>query len=345
MDVTLSKLFQEYEMFKAVKTVTKAKARSAFRHLVTFCGDIPARELSPGRVNKFATWLGNQALNTRTGNAGLSGHTVKTTVGAAAQVYAWSLRQRGVDGQCEYGLTLNPFCGADRVRVDAITVRFYREEEAADILHAASELHWRDRTKTLAWCAAIRLAVQAGLRKGEILNLRWQDVDLGAGKVLIRHRLDKLGEYWAWISKGRHEGEVPMGDTLWAAMMRLREIRPWTYPFLTDSRLTDLKARSWPLPEHVRDCPANNWTREFNRILCRTNRNRQLNGKEIISAGDFHQLRKTAGTWLAERGVPEHYVQATLRHASPETTRKYYVGINHRECEARVREVINAIDL
>lgn len=345
MDVTLSKLFQEYQLFKRAKVKTKAKAEAAFKHLIAFAGDINARELSPGRINKWSVWLETQAVNSRTKKPGLSRYTVKTTVGAAAQVFGWAIRQKDTDGECEYSLKRNPFCEAEPVPVDSKTVRYYTEEEARDILDAAAELHWHDETKTLAWCAAIRMAVQAGLRKGEILNLRWQDIDLDAGKVLIRHRPDKPGEHWAWISKGRHEGEVPMGDSLWAAMMRLREIRPWTYPFVMKCRFDDLMAQSWPLPEEVRDCPSHNWTREFNRILRRANRNRQLLGKEIISAGDFHMLRKTAGTWLAERGVPEHYVQATLRHASPDTTRKHYVGLNQRECEKRVREVINAIDL
>ena len=146
------------------------------------------------------------------------------------------------------------------------------------------------------------------------------------------------------MSKGKHEGDVPMGDLLWAAMTRLKEVRPWRYPFLMQCRYESLLSRPWPLPELVRDNPANNWTREFCRIQARANRKRQAAGKDNVT-GDFHQLRKTAGTWLAERGVPEHYVQTTLRHASADTTRKHYVGCNHRQCEQTVRAAINAVAL
>ncbi len=344
MDETLSQLIREYEMFHRAKARTHEKARGAIRHLIAFAGDLPAGQTSPAMVNRWEVWLATTAVNARTGKVGLSDYTVKTTVGAAAQVFGWALRQKGVDGRCEYGLAINPFRDADPVRVDERAVRWYREDEARDILDAASETAWRDPTKTLAWYAAILMALQGGLRKNEITNLRWEDVDLDAGTVLIRHRPDCPGEYWAWMSKGKHEGSVPMGDVLWAAMSRLKEVRTWRYPFLMECRYRDLLSRPWPLPELIRDNPANNWTREFNRILARANRKRQAAGQGNVT-GDFHQLRKTAGTWLAERGVPEHYVQTTLRHASADTTRKHYVGTNHRQCEQTVRAAINAVAL
>jgi integrase len=345
MDVHLSQLFQEYEMFKSVKGTTKAKARKAFDHLVKFRGDVAAKDVSPGWVNKWGTWLLTQAWNARTKANGLSRHTVKTTVGAAAQVFGWAMRQRDNNGQCEYGLTVNPFTMADSIKVEKLVVRYYTEEEATDILNAAAELQWCDPTKTLAWYCAVCLALECGLRKNEITNLRWLDVDLSEGIVKIRHRTNVAGQFWEWMDKGAHEGDVPLGQLGWNALMRLESVRPWLYPFLAKDRYQDLLDASWPLPESVRDNPAHNWTRDFNRILRRANRKRQADGKEIISAGDFHMLRKSLGTWLAERGVPEHYVQAALRHASPDTTRKHYVGINNKKCNEAVRAAVNTFQI
>ena len=70
-DVTLTQLYQDYELFKTVKDCTKAKARAAFTHLVTFAGDVPAAQLGPGKINKWATWLGARAINPRTKKPGL----------------------------------------------------------------------------------------------------------------------------------------------------------------------------------------------------------------------------------------------------------------------------------
>jgi len=239
-DVTLSQLYQEYEMFQSVKGCTKAKARSAFRHLVAFAGDVPVAQLGPGRINKWMTWLATRAINPRTRRPGLRPWTIKTTVGAAAQVFGWAIRQREADGSNEYGLRANPFCDADAAKVDDKAIRYYTESEAKEILATAGTLTWRDPTKTLAWYAAIQLAAVCGLRKGEVLNLRWRDVDLDGGRVLVRHRDDKPGEYWEWQSKGKHEGEVPMSDGLWQTMFRLKQVRPWPYPFLMKCQLDDL---------------------------------------------------------------------------------------------------------
>lgn len=343
-DVTLSQLFREYEMFKTVKAVTKTKARVAFRHLVAFAGDTPVRQLGPGRINKWQTWLATQATNHRTKRPGLEAATVKTTVGAAAQVFGWALRQREADGRNEYGLTANPFGDAEPVKVDRRRVRYYAEAEVRDLLHAAGDLRWRnDPSKTLAWYAAIQLAASSGLRKNEITTRRWCDFDLDRGLVKIEHRRDNPGHWWAWVCKGGQEGEVPLSDACWASLSRLRKVRPWDCPFVPWPRWQDLMARRWPLPEAVRDNPVWNWSRDFRRILRAANRRRPEG--EQIPYGDFHQLRKSLGTWLAERRVPEHYVQATLRHASANTTRDYYVGINERQCVATVRQEINAIDL
>ena len=351
MDVTLSQLFREYELFHMVKNKTKDKARKAFSHLTAFAGDGAARDLSPAAVNRWQAWLATAAPNHQTKRPGLAPYTVKTTVGAAAAVFGWAMAQRGVDGRCEYGLVMNPFAEAQPVRVDAKAVRYYSEDEARDILAAASELRWKDPTRTLAWYAAIQMALDAGLRKNEITNLRWEDVDLDAGRIGIRHREDRFGVQWAWESKGRSEDDVPMGDALWASMERLRFLRPWRYPFIGRARYEHLAAGMprpgrealWPLPESIRDNPVDNWRRDFQRILARANRNRQRAGLPEIADGDFHQLRKTYGTRLAMAGLPEKFVQQACRHASPETTRKYYIGMDRRQCDQAVRATINKL--
>jgi len=346
MDVTLSALFTDYEKYHRAKARTHEKADRAFAHLIAFAGDLPAARLGPGRLNRWSSWLATEAPNARTQRKGLRRHTVKTTVGAAAQVFAWACRQRDVDGRNDYELTVNPFTLMEPVKVDRRAVRYYTVGEARDILHAAAELRWRnDPTKTLAWYTAILMGLQAGLRKNECTNLRWRDIDLQAGRISVTHRDDCPGDCWAWSSKGAHEDTVPMGDELWAALIRLREIRPWTYPIIPKRRLDALMSRPWPLPEKVRDNPVWNWSRDFQRIMRTANRARRERGDEPIRPGDFHTLRKSLGTWLAERGVPEHYVQLALRHQSPDTTRQHYVGVNRRACEQAVRDTVNALSL
>lgn len=55
--------------------------------------------------------------------------------------------------------------------------------------------------------ALYRLAIMAGLRQGELLGLRWQDVDLEEARLSIRHTL--LRDDRGAISFGRPKGPSP----------------------------------------------------------------------------------------------------------------------------------------
>ena len=66
---------------------------------------------------------------------------------------------------------------------------------------------------------------------------------------------------------------------------------------------------------------------------------RQL-AHEIVKAGralgiedrvHSHNLRHSLATWMAQAGHPLHIVQGVLRHASPETTAKYYIHTAQHE--------------
>lgn len=52
--------------------------------------------------------------------------------------------------------------------------------DEADRLSAAADPEWR---------AMITLALNSGLRRGEFLALRWEDVDLVAGRLMVRRNV------------------------------------------------------------------------------------------------------------------------------------------------------------
>ena len=52
------------------------------------------------------------------------------------------------------------------------------------------------------------LAVATGVRQGEVLGLRWEDVDLAAGQLVVRHALQRITERrgsWSRGPRGRGE--------------------------------------------------------------------------------------------------------------------------------------------
>src|SRR5262249_15757601 len=72
------------------------------------------------------------------------------------------------------------------------------------------------RVSKPAWRLAFALAAFAGLRAGEVMALRWKDVDLVAQVIVVRYSRSKKTSA---TPKSGHERKVPLA----AALLSLRE--------------------------------------------------------------------------------------------------------------------------
>lgn len=81
----------------------------------------------------------------------------------------------------------NPAAAAAKPRVPSAGehLRVWTADEAQDFLRAVQE----DRLY-----AAWHLALSTGMRRGELLGLRWQDVDLVLARAAVRHTITTLGQ-------------------------------------------------------------------------------------------------------------------------------------------------------
>jgi integrase len=85
--------------------------------------------------------------------------------------------------------------------------------EEADRLIAAAQDEWR---------AMILVALRTGLRQSELLGLRWEDVDLVAGRITVRQAIVRGRVGTPKSGKAR---EVALGDEVIAALKRQRHLR------------------------------------------------------------------------------------------------------------------------
>ena len=85
--------------------------------------------------------------------------------------------------------------------------------EEADRLIKAADGGWR--TMLLVW-------LRTGLRFGELIGLRWQDVDLVAGRIMVRQNIVR-----GIVStpKSGHAREAPLGDEMLKALKSQRHLR------------------------------------------------------------------------------------------------------------------------
>jgi integrase len=144
------------------------------------------------------------------------------------------------------------------------------------------------------WRAAILVASEAGLRMGEVLALRWEDIDLKAGKLTVM-RTDWRGQVGS--PKGGRERTVPLTTRLAAALRELRHLRgPLVFCWGDGSR----------------------WT--FTTMRAGLKRQQKRAGLRITG---WHALRHSFCSHLAMRGATPKAIQDLAGHTSLAITQKY----------------------
>lgn len=340
---TLREVFEKFDASSVTQGTTRQKCHSAWRMLMDQFGPTTrADTITSEHIARLQRHLRDEAMS-RYGK-GFSEHSVFSYVAAISQVFRWASHP---DRQY---VQKNPVARCDRMKPTKRKPHIYTADEISDMLATVrgdperdiESLKWPDAAGELRWTAFFVTAL-CGPRIGEIWNLRWEDLDLETGTIQIRYRVDKPGEYWRWGTKGKADRPVPMSDELWAVLSRLKEVAKWRYPYLKERTCIDKQSRVGSLNEFARKFPYNNFHRELTVILLATNQRRKAAEKPIIEDGKFHTLRKNAATQMAEAGVPSHFCQEILGHASDRLTKEVYTYVDSRKCLSEARKAFNAV--
>ncbi len=184
------------------------------------------------------------------------------------------------------------------------TIRPWSADEARRFLAAA---------KADPLYPAFVLLLLYGLRRGEALGLRWNDIDFDAGTIHVRQQLQRIsGELRLGpvkTSAGRRD--LPLLDLARQAL-KLQAERQAAYR-------ADMGC-AWPATDLVfttrtgRPVEPRNFVRSFRRI-CDDNNIRLIK---------VHHLRHTVGSLLKDLRVPARDAQTILGHARISTTLEIY---------------------
>ncbi len=158
------------------------------------------------------------------------------------------------------------------------------------------------------------LAIHTGMREGELLGLRWTDVDLENGKLSVRHTLTRDG------------GKVELGETKTPNSRRTI--------YLTRPAVEALKKhlqRQLKEIEALGDLYQDNglvFANEVGNPINPSNFRQRYFYKLLKKAGvpkiRFHDLRHTCATLLFQQGTHPKYVQELLGHANIKITLDTY---------------------
>jgi integrase len=254
------------------------------RHLEPFFGDRGIERIEPQHVMGYIK---------RKRAQGLSAKTVQNHLTFVHGVFVFA-KKRG-------WVSANPVTAVDRPRRTTSAqrrIRFLQPAELDALLRAVP-----DDTLAAADGALYLTAAMTGLRQGELLALRWRDVDWVAARVRVADNFPR-GRVDEPDSPKSHEGRsVPMSDRVATQLERLFQRSSWQGE-------NDLV---FCHPETGRVLDASKVRKRFAAALARA-------GVHEIT---FHELRHTFGTQLAAAGAPLRAIQEWMGHADAKTTEIY----------------------
>lgn len=265
------------------KETTLDNYRAILRaHLLPRFGALAVNRVRKKDVEEFMAALAE---------AGLAARTRSGIFKLLSQIFAFAVRH----GWCED----NPCRSVRRPRVrDCSEIRFLNQQEL-DALIAAVDVSalpfgYTDRAIFLA-------AAMTGMRQGELLALRWRDVDWKAKRIRVRRNYTR--GHWSTPKSRSGERSVPLSSKV-EAELRAHLRRS---PFSGEDDLVFAN----PLSGEV--LPHGPLVRRFKKAL-------KVAGVREIR---FHDLRHTFGTRIAAAGVPMRVLQEWMGHRDYRTTLIY----------------------
>ena len=172
------------------------------------------------------------------------------------------------------------------------------------------ELVQGNRLET-AW----HLAAMTGMRRGEILGLRWKDVDIETARISVRQALVSVGYEVLKSSPKNHQARVIDLDPGTVEQLKAHQSRQtaereeWADDY-EDSDLVFCREDGSPIHPH-------SLSQAFERLV-------KNSGLRRIR---LHDLRHTHATIAVRAGVPVKVISERLGHESPAFTLKQYAQV------------------
>jgi integrase len=220
-------------------------------------------------------------------------------------------------------LDTNPFQYVKMPKCPRNEIHVYSEAECDRIAKAAQDSMLKANAETsVKWDLLIVMALCAGMRRGELLNCLWSDIDFGEQTITISPK-DDTPETWPWQIKDMDRRTLPLTAELTQMLVDHQSCQPegCPYVFVPPARYRFIQSQlratgKWTYSDS-RLKVVSNFERDFGLILTRAG----------IKDGQFHDLRRTAiSNWLAE-GLSEFEVMKLAGHADFKTTHKYYLRL------------------
>jgi len=174
--------------------------------------------------------------------------------------------------------------------------------------------------RPVKWELIIHMCLGTGMRRGELMNTTWRDIDFANMTVEVSPKKDRenTGE---WHIKDTDRRTLPLTADLAKLLVELQislpEGNPYIFvPMARYEQIQGLRRSGQWTVERGRS-PLSKFCDHFNKIRTRAG----------IESGTFHDLRRTClSNWIIQ-GLSLHEVKELAGHAGIETTDRFYLAV------------------
>ena len=256
----------------------------------------------------YADLLANGRTGASGKRGGLSPKTVRNVHGMLHRAFKDAVRWRR--------LAVNPADAADQPRKQTPEMRVWNAEQLRTFTEATTD----DRLGAV-W----RLFAFTGMRRGEVVGLRWSDIDLDANRLTIRQTISMAGDRpevgTPKTSAGARTISLDPGTV--AALRRWRKVQ-------TEERL--LMGGGWQGTEHDLIVTEPDGTPIHPQVLTRRfHAATKAAGVPLIR---LHDVRHSYATAALNSGVPVKVLSQRLGHADIAVTLRVYSHVLDGDDEA-----------
>lgn len=259
-------------------------------HLIPYLGQLKLSELQSRHIIKYQNdKLDNGRLN---GEGGLSKRTVENHHRILSQALKHAVHTYNI-------LDSNPCNGVTAPQPDKPDINTLTEKEVNKLLDLIEDDY--------IFYTIIYVAVYTGLRRSELLALRWKDIDLDEQVLQVRRAVNEVsgqGLVYKETKNTSSQRSVNFDDDVTKV---LRYYVKKQFKFYGKENLVFVNNEGEAIrPDYV--------TKKFKREI------RKMNLEDVR----FHDLRHTHATWLLKLGINPKIVQERLGHYDISTTLDVY---------------------
>jgi len=261
------------------KTVDGYEA--ALRQLASLSGDIPLAAVTRRHIDAFK---GKRLEKVKPATLNIELRSLRAAFNVALR---WGLIEK------------NPFAKVQLARIPQLPPTYLSQEDFVRLLALIQE----------KWLKELMLfAVSTGLRRGEMVNLRWEDVDL------VR-RIIHIQSHEGFRTKNGKYRIIPLNDAVYNLLVEKAKQTKKEYVFTR---------RGYKMGESY-------ITHRFKYYVRKA---------ELSENIRWHSLRHTHASWLVQKGASLYEVQKLLGHSSSKVTEIY----SHLQPE-QLHDTVNKIKI